>query len=93
MTWKNSNWTFKSKKLFILLIMLLRIHNLLSSESYFSCRITKADHPNYLFFNEAPVAYAPCQKHLQMDLDDKLNFNILDKKKVAKSKKGIWIIC
>lgn len=69
--------------------MLIRIHNLLSSESYFSCRITKADHPNYLFFNEAPVAYAPCQKHLQMDLDDKLNFNILDEKKVAKSKKGI----
>ena len=45
-----------------------------------------------VFFNETPVAHTSCQKHFVMHLDEKLNFNIHIKEKIAKANKYIGII-
>ena len=57
-----------------------------AQEVIFSRGNTKTDHP-IVFFNEAPVAHTPCQKHLQIHLDKKLNFNAHIKEKIAKQTK------
>ena len=58
----------------------------LSQEIIFSCKSNKTDHP-VVYFNEAPVAKASCQKHLGMHLDEKLNFDTHIKEK---SQQGYW---
>ena len=56
---KISEWAFKWKKLFNSYITKQ------AQEVIFSYKNTKSDHPS-VFFNEAPVAYTPCQKHLAL---------------------------
>ena len=63
-----------------------------TKEVIFSRKNTKTDHPT-IFFNEVPVTHTPCQKHLGMHLDEKLNFQTHIKEKTAKGNKGIGIIC
>ena len=62
-----------------------------AKEVIFSRKNTKTDHRT-VFFNEVPVAHTPCQKHLGMHLDEKLNFQTHIKKKITKANKGIGII-
>ena len=57
----------------------------------FSRKSTMLNHPT-IFLNETSVAHTSCQKHLGMHLDEKLNFNIHIKEKIAKANKGIGII-
>ena len=54
-----------------------------AQEVIFSRKNIKTDHP-LVYFNEAPVGHATCQKHLFMHLDEKLNFNHINKKKMLK---------
>ena len=61
-----------------------------AQEVIFSRKNIKTDHP-LVYFNEAPVGHATCQKHLFMHLDEKLNFNHINKK-IAKANKGIGVI-
>ena len=61
-------------------------------EVTFSRKNTKNDHP-IVYFNEVPVAYTTCQKHLGMHLDEKLNFSHHVKEKIDKANKGIRLIC
>ena len=82
---KISEWDFKWKMLFNPDITKR------AKEVIFSRKSTKTDHPT-VFFNEAPVAHTPCQKHLGMHLDEKLNFQTHIKEKTAKANKGIGII-
>ena len=63
-----------------------------AQEVIFSRKGNKTDHP-VVYFNEAPVTKASCQKHLGMHLDEKLNFNTHIKEKIAKANNGIGIIC
>ena len=63
-----------------------------AQEKIFSRKNTKNDHP-IVYFNEALVAHSTCQKHLDMHLDQKLNFNHYVKEKIAKVNKGIGLIC
>ena len=63
-----------------------------AQEEIFSHKSNKTDHP-VVYFNEAPVTKASCQKHLGMHLDEKLNFNTHIKEKIAKANNGIGIIC
>ena len=62
-----------------------------AKEVIFSRRNSKIDHPT-VFFNEVFIAYTPCQNHLGMHLDEKLNFQTHIKKKTVKASKGIGII-
>ena len=48
--------------------------NKLAQEVIFSWKMTKSSHPQ-ISFNHAPVSHASFQKHLEIYLDDKLNFN------------------
>ena len=61
-------------------------------EVIFSRKNTKNDHP-IVYFNEAPIAYATCEKHLGIHLYKKLNFNHHVKEKIAKANKGIGLVC
>ena len=79
-------WAFKWKMLFNPNITKQ------AKEVTFSRKNTKTDHPT-VFFNEVPVAHTPCQKHLGMHLDEKLNFQTYIKKKPPKTNKDIEIIC
>ena len=83
---KNSDWAFKWKMLFN--------HDVTkqAQEVIFSCKSSKTDRP-VVYFNEAPVAKASCQKYLGMHLEEKLNFTAHIKEKIAKANKGIGIIC
>ena len=72
-------WAFKWKMLFN------------PEEVIFSHKNTKTDYPT-VFFKEVPVAHTPCQKHLGMHLDEKLNFQTHIKEKIAKANKGTGII-
>ena len=83
---KISEWAFKWKMLFNPDITKQ------AKEVIFSRKNTKANHPT-VFFNEVPVTHTPCQKHLGMLLDEKLNFQAHIKEKIAKANKGIRIIC
>ena len=82
---KISEWAFKWKMLFNPDITKQ------AKEVIFSRKNTKIDHPT-VFFDEVPVDRTPCQKHLGMHLDDKLNFQTHIKEKIAKASKGIGII-
>ena len=61
-----------------------------AQEVIFSRKNIKTDHP-IVYFNGAPVGHTTCQKHLIMHLDEKLNFNHINKK-IAKANKGIGVI-
>ena len=65
---KISDWAFKWKMLFNPDVTKQ------AQEVIFSRKSNKTDHP-VVYFNEAPIAKASCQKHLGMHLDEKLNFN------------------
>ena len=81
---KISDWAFKWKMLFNPDVTKQ------AQEVIFSHKSNKTDHP-VVYFNEAPVAKASCQKHLGMHLDEKLNFDTHIKEKTTKAKKGIGI--
>ena len=82
---KISDWAFKWKMLFNPDVTKQ------AQEVIFSRKSNKTDHP-VVYFNEASVAKASCQKHLRMHLDEKLNFNTHIKEKIAKVNKGTGII-
>ena len=65
---KISDWAFKWKMLFNPDVTKQ------TQEVIFSRKSNKTYHP-IVYFNEAAVAEASCQKHLGMHLDEKLNFN------------------
>ena len=62
-----------------------------TQEVIFYCKNTKSNYPS-VFRNEASVAHNPCQKHLGMHLDEKLNFNTHINEKIAKANKSVKII-
>ena len=81
---KISDWAFKWKMLFNPDVTKQ------AQEVIFSRKSNKTDHP-VVYFNEAPVAKASCQKHLGMHLDEKLNFNNTHiKEKIVKASKAVW---
>ena len=82
---KISDWAYKWKMLFNPDVTKQ------AQEVIFSRKSKKTDHP-VVYFNNAPVAKASCQKHLGMHLDEKLSFNTHIKEKIAKANKGIGII-
>ena len=82
---KISDWAFKWKILFNPDVTKQ------VQEVIFSRKSNKTDHP-VVFFNEAPVAKASCQKNLGMYLDEKLNFNTHIKEKIAKANEGIELM-
>ena len=82
---KISDWAFKWKMLFNPDVTKQ------AQEVIFSRKSNKTDHPA-VFFNEAPVAKASCQKNLGMYLDEKLNFDTHIKEKIAKANKGIELM-
>ena len=82
---KLSDWAFKWKMLFNPDVTKQ------AQEVIFSRKSNKADHP-VVYFNEAPVAKAYCQKHLGMHLDEKLNCNTHITEKISKANKVIGII-
>ena len=82
---KISGWAFKWKMLFNLDVTKQ------AREVTSSRKSNKTDHP-VVYFNEAPVGKASCRKHLEMHLDEKLNFNAHIKEKIAKANKDIGVI-
>ena len=62
-----------------------------AQEVVFSYKSYKADQP-VVYFNEAPIAKASCQKHLGKHLDEELNLNTHIKEKIANANKGIGTI-
>ena len=62
-----------------------------AQEVIFSRKTNKINHPT-ITFNTVPVARAPCQKHVGLYLDEKLNFNHHINVKISKTNKGIGII-
>ena len=85
---KISHWAYKWK---------MNFNSDLSKQAQevtFSRKTVKVSHPS-ITFNTAPVACTACQKHLDLYLDEKLNFHdhINDiNTKVLKANKGIDII-
>ena len=82
---KNSEWTYKWKMIFNPDL------SKQAQEVIFSRKTNKINHPT-ITFNTVPVARAPCQKHLGLYLDEKLNFNHHINVKISKANKGIGII-
>ena len=62
-----------------------------AQEVTFFRKINKINHPT-ITFNTVPVACAPCQKHLGLYFDEKLNFNHHINVNISKANKGIGII-
>ena len=62
-----------------------------AQEVIFSRKPVKVSHPS-ITFNTAPVARTPCQKHLGLYLDEKLNFHDHINAKILKANQGIEII-
>ena len=62
-----------------------------AQEIIFSHKIQKVIHPSAIF-NNMPVVCRYCQKHLGINLDEKLNFSNHFKEKISKAKKGIGIL-
>ena len=60
-------------------------------EVIFSRKASRVDHP-VVTFNNSPVAHTPCQKHLGLYLDERLNFNHHIKEKISKACKDIGVI-
>ena len=82
---KNSEWAYKWKMIFNPYL------SKQAQEVTFSRKTNKINHPT-ITFNTVPVARAPCQKHLGLYLDEKLNFNNHINVKISKANKGIGII-
>ena len=61
-----------------------------AQEVIFSRKTNKINHPN-ITFNTVPDFCAPCQKHLGLYLNEKLNFNHHINVKISKANKGIGI--
>ena len=57
-------------------------------EVIFSCKLSGVDHPVVTFSN-CSVAQTSYQKHLDLHLDEKLNFSHHNKEKISKPCKGI----
>ena len=66
---KNSEWAYKWKMIFNPDL------SKQTQEVIFSRKTSKISHPTTTF-NTVPVAHTPCQKHLGLYLDEKLNFNL-----------------
>ena len=62
-----------------------------AQEVNFSRKRVKDCHAS-VFFNETVVERSTNQKHLGIDLDEKLDFNARIKEKISKAKRGISII-
>ena len=62
-----------------------------AQEVIFSRKIPKSSHPQ-ISFNNAPVSRTSFQKHLEIYLDQKLNFNHHIKEEMTKVMKGIGVI-
>ena len=62
-----------------------------AQEVIFSRKTNKISQPTTTF-NTVPVACTPCQKHLGLYLDEKLNFSHHINVKISKANKGIGII-
>ena len=62
-----------------------------AQEVIFSRKASRVDHP-VVSFNNSPIARTPCQKHLGLYLDKKLNFSHHIKEKVSKACKSICVI-
>ena len=82
---KNSEWAYKWKMIYNLDL------SKQTQEVVFSRKTNKINHPT-ITFNTVPVACAPCQKHLGLYLDEKLNFKHHINVTVSKANKGIEII-
>ena len=59
-----------------------------AQEVIFFRKLRKPFHAK-IFYNNAPVVFADCQKHLGMYLNKGLNFNLHIKEKIPKAMKGI----
>ena len=57
-----------------------------AQEVIFSWKASRVDHP-VVTFSKSPVAQTPCQKHLGLYLDEKLNSVIISKRKYLKPAK------
>ena len=57
----------------------------------FSCKTQRIVHPPAIF-NNIPVVHSSCQKHLDIYVDEKLNFSNYFKEKISKANKGIGIL-
>ena len=62
-----------------------------AQEVIFSHKTQRVIHPPAIF-NNMPVLYSSCQKHLGIYLDEKLNFSNHIKEKISKANKGIGIL-
>ena len=62
-----------------------------AKEVIFSRKASRVDHPE-VTFNNSPVAQTPCQKHLGLCLDERVNFSHHIKEKISKACKGIGVI-
>ena len=62
-----------------------------AKEVIFSRKASRIDNP-VVTFNNSPVARIPCQKHLGLYLDERLNFSHYIKEKISKACKGIGAI-
>ena len=62
-----------------------------AQEVIFSRKASRVDHP-VVTFNNSPLAHTPCQKHLGLYLDERLNFSHHIKEKISKACKGIGVI-
>ena len=62
-----------------------------AQEVIFSRKASRIDHAVVTFY-KSPVARTPCQKHLGLYLDERLNFSHHIKKKIYKACKGIGVI-
>ena len=60
-------------------------------EIVFSHKTHKITHPK-LNIHNSPVVQSTCQKHLRLQLDEKLNFSHHIKQKISKAFRGIGVI-
>ena len=62
-----------------------------AQEVIFSCKNQKVTHPT-VYFNNSPVTWSSSQKHLGINLDEKLKFIYHIKEKISKSNNCIGVI-
>ena len=80
-----NNWAFQWKMVFN------PDPNKQATEVIFSRKRKPVNHPT-LYFNDAPVANAPFQKHLGLFLDENLTFGHHLNENISKANKGIGLI-
>ena len=83
---KNSEWAYKWKMIFNPDL------SKQAQEVIFSRKTNKIMNPTTSTFNTVPVACTPCEKHLGLYLDEKLNFSHHINVAISKANKGIGII-